>query len=134
MVMKKFIVAILALVYISSSIGVTLHMHYCMGKVINMGLAENESSKCSKCGMEKSLEKNRGCCKDKLQFLKNDTDQKTTEPAAKQVALISVALPASFIEITNSNLPAVIFKNPVIYSSRRSAAVAVYIRYCVFLI
>ena len=58
--MKKFVAVILALVYIGTSTGANIHMHYCMGKLADWGLGDNKSKTCSKCGMEKSDEKDNG--------------------------------------------------------------------------
>ena len=33
--MKKAIVSILAVLYLCSSAGATVHLHYCMGKLVN---------------------------------------------------------------------------------------------------
>jgi hypothetical protein len=51
--MKKLFVAILAILYLSTSTGATLHVHYCMGRLAGWGLGHNNSKTCGKCGMEK---------------------------------------------------------------------------------
>ena len=73
--MKKIAIAILAFVYISTSTGMVLHTHYCMGEPVAWGLGQNKSKTCSKCGMPRSDEKNSGCCKDEYKYVKNDKDQ-----------------------------------------------------------
>ncbi len=132
--MKKFLVTILALVYISTSTGVTLHMHYCMDKLADWGIGHNNSKSCSKCGMEKSNEKDNGCCKDEYKFIKNTTDQKTAETGFQFIQLIAVALPVPFIEIPSNNFPSVTEESPFSHAPPKSCGVAVYIRNCVFLI
>ena len=132
--MKKFIVGILAILYLGSSIGATLHMHYCMGELAGWGLGHDRSSTCGKCGMEKSEEKDTGCCQDEHKFIKNDTDQKTAEAGFQLIQLLAVALPVSFIEIPTNDLPSVTEENPISHAPPRSCGVAVYLRYCVFLI
>ncbi|MEO7766056.1 MAG: hypothetical protein ABIS01_01475, partial [Ferruginibacter sp.] len=59
--MKKFIVAILALLYIITSTGAIVHLHYCMNQLADSGLVHHSSKKCPKCGMEKSEKKNNDC-------------------------------------------------------------------------
>jgi hypothetical protein len=68
--MKKALATILAVIYLSTSIGATVHFHYCMGKLASWGLTDQHSSavklytcpihseissdhpgNCSKCGM-----------------------------------------------------------------------------------
>lgn len=62
--MKKFLAVILAIVYLTSSIGATINIHYCMGKVYGAELFNHD--KCSKCGMKNKT----GCCKTEHQFFK----------------------------------------------------------------
>lgn len=64
--MKKFITAIIAILYLGSSSGVAMEIHYCMGKKSGVEFYGAESKLCSKCGM---IEK-KGCCHDKHQFYK----------------------------------------------------------------
>lgn len=73
--MKKFSVVILTLLYLTTSIGATFSMHYCMGKLADWELGQNKSKTCGFCGMDKGDEKDNGCCKDEQKFIKNDTDQ-----------------------------------------------------------
>jgi hypothetical protein len=132
--MKKLFVAIVALLYISTSTGATLHMHYCMGKLADWGLGNNKSNTCGKCGMEKSEEKDSGCCKDEHKFIKNDTDQKTTEVGLQMLQVLAVALPVSFIEIPTNDFPSETEENPISHAPPRSSGAALHIRNCVFLI
>ena len=71
--MKKVFALILSLVYLTSSVGTTVHLHYCMDKLVNWSL-NDEGNKCQKCGMEKDG----NCCKDENKFVKNSLDQSTT--------------------------------------------------------
>jgi len=132
--MKRFFVAILALLYITTSTGATFHMHYCMGNFVDWGFGQNNAKSCSNCGMQESGQKDKGCCKDENKFLKNDTDQKVTESAFQFIQLIAVSLPPSFVELASNVFPSVTENNPIGHSPPRSCGVAVYIRNCVFLI
>ena len=71
--MKKVFAFILAIVYLSSVAGATVHLHFCMDKLVNWTL-KDEGSKCQNCGMEKDG----GCCKDESKFVKNTIDQSAT--------------------------------------------------------
>jgi hypothetical protein len=130
--MKKVIVAIFAIFYLAISSGFTLHMHYCMNKLAEWGLAQNNSSTCPKCGMKKTDNKHKGCCKDEHKFVKNDSDQKIAEAGLQMVK--AVALPVSLFEIFPIDFPSVTEKNPLSHAPPRRNGVAVYIRNCVFLI
>ncbi len=83
--MKKFAIFILAILYISTSTGATISMHYCMGKLADWELGQNKSKTCGFCGMDKGDEKDNNCCKDEQKFIKNDTDQKFVESASYKI-------------------------------------------------
>lgn len=63
--MKKFLVAILAIVYLASSAGATVHTHYCMGEMYSVDFTKAKDD-CSKCGMKSA----KHCCNDELKTLK----------------------------------------------------------------
>jgi hypothetical protein len=87
--MKKFLTTILALLYLSASMGATIHLHYCMGKLISWGLIDRDSKNCTFCGMAKDdpamhcQSGMKGCCKDEHRHIKIDKDQKATESGYK---------------------------------------------------
>ena len=132
--MKKILAVILAVIYLGTSTGATVHMHYCMGKLADWGLGHNKSKTCGECGMEKSEEKDNGCCKDEHKFVKNDSDQKIAEAGFQMMQLASVALQVSFVEIPNNNIPSVTEENPISHAPPRRTGVAVYILNRTFLI
>ena len=132
--MKKFIVAILAMVYITTSTGATLHMHYCMGKLSHWDLGHNESKICSQCGMKNSEKNNKGCCDDKHKFLKNNADQKITETIFQGKQLITITVPFSFIKISLNIFKSITIEYSYSHPPPQNSGVAVYIRNCVFLI
>ncbi len=132
--MKKFLLTILAFVYITTSSGAMFHMHYCMGQLADWGLGHNQSKTCSKCGMAKSDEKDNGCCKDENKFLKNDSDQKAAEAGFQLIQLFGESLPITFIEISARDFSIVTVENLISHAPPRSGGVAVYIRNGVFLI
>ncbi len=113
--MKKFITAILAVLYLGTSSGATIHMHYCMGKLADWGLSKNKSKTCPKCGMEKSHKSDNGCCKDEHKFLKDDSAQKLAENNLQMLQLFSVAIPASFTELPAIDFPSVV-SNAIFYA------------------
>ncbi len=132
--MKKFLAVILTIVYMGTSTGANIHMHYCSGKLADWGLGHNNSKTCGECGMDKSDEKDNGCCKDVNKFVKNDTDQKNVEAGFLMMQLASIALPVSFFEIPDINIPSFTEENPISHAPPRSNGVAVYILNRTFLI
>jgi len=130
--MKKFIAAILAVMYLGTSSGATIHMHYCMGKLADWSLGDKQSKTCGKCGMEKSNEKDNGCCKDEHKFLKDDSAQKVTESNLQLMQLMATALPSAYTQLPELALPSLTEESPNSNSPPRTQAVPVYIRNCVF--
>jgi hypothetical protein len=76
--MKKFVVSILAVLYLSTSSGATIYLHYCMGEIASSSFWENHGKNCSNCGMEKEESQNNSCCKDDSQWIKIDDDQQAS--------------------------------------------------------
>ncbi|MHA4807891.1 HYC_CC_PP family protein [Flavitalea flava] len=84
--MKKFITAILAILYLGTSIGAPLHLHYCMGKLVSWGLIDHEAKNCGNCGMLRKMNAKQcatkmNCCKDDHKLIKSDKDQKVSSSA-----------------------------------------------------
>jgi hypothetical protein len=121
--MKKVLVTILAFVYLSSSMGATIHLHYCMGKLASWGLINHENKNCEGCGMVKnttashSMAAKKDCCRDEHKQIKTDKDQKLfpseffkynnlsqviglNEPLTESIKAFSIS-----IEYPNTNAP-----------------------------
>ena len=94
--MKRIIVFILSIVYVASSVGATVHLHYCMDKFVTSSLTDKEGDECDNCGMKKDD----GCCRDEHKFIKNTTDQKTKESAIQLIQIVSTALSVDFADNT----------------------------------
>lgn len=129
--MKKVAIAILAFLYISTSIGATIHLHYCMGDLVNWNLQHDPGDKCSYCGMKLDHKpQNNGCCKDEYKQIKNKKDQKLSQTCVIQpVCIVSL----TFQSELSAPLTAIKETNPVSNAPPRSR-LALYIRHCIFLI
>lgn len=68
--MKRIIVTILSILYMAGATGATVHIHYCMGKLMGASLVHSDDDMCGKCGMKKKGQNN-GCCKDEHKTFKN---------------------------------------------------------------
>lgn len=77
--MKKILFVILALVYMSTTTGAGMHLHYYMGELDEWSFGKKASGVCGNCGMDKSSDSDSGCCKDEQTFVKNSTDQKMVD-------------------------------------------------------
>ena len=132
--MKRFAAAILAVLYISTSAGATVHLHYCMGKLADWSLGQKESKTCGNCGMKTNEAKEKGCCNDENKFLKNDSDQKAAEAGLQIIKILAIDLPVSFVDGPSFNLTSIPEDYPVSNAPPRSNGVAVYILNRTFLI
>jgi hypothetical protein len=99
---KKAVIAILALLYIITTSGVVVNVHYCMGAVSSVTYGHEAPESCGKCGMK---EKD-GCCHSELKVVKLDD---VHQQAAKALAIAQIA-----------ELPVVYFESAVAaYNSRK---------------
>lgn len=133
--MKKFIIAILAILYLGTSAGATVHMHFCMGKLADWNILMHEGEDtCSNCGMEKSANKDNGCCKDEHKFIKNDNDQKAAESFIGFISFHSIDVPVNFSPLQQVPVVSIPENYPVGNAPPRSCGIAVYILNRTFLI
>lgn len=132
--MKNFITSILALLYLATSSGATIQLHYCMGKLADAPMSHSNSKTCSNCGMEKSGNTDNGCCKDEHKFFKDNSAQKLAENNLQFLQLISLAIPASFTEIPTIHFSSVTEENPISHAPPNLNGVPIYIFKGCFLI
>jgi len=124
--MKKILVSILAVFYLASSVGATVHLHYCMDKFIDWSLLKG-GDKCNKCGMEKDG----GCCKDENKFVKNSVDQNIVGSAVELMQILIVAPHTGFITPGNYS-SSLIEEYPICHAPPLISAGEIYILNCVF--
>ena len=83
--MKRIIASILAVLYLSTSMGATVHLHYCMGRLVAWGLMDKESKDCISCGMAKDVAMKgcsvgmKNCCHDEHKHIQGDRAQKPAQ-------------------------------------------------------
>lgn len=106
--MKKFFAAILAILYMGTSIGATIQVHYCMGRFVEWKLGHNNNSTCGLCGMERKSGSAKGCCRDEYKHIKIDNDQKLSENYVQLNETVSEITP---IGSDHSILPSVVAGN-----------------------
>ena len=115
--MKKFTIAILAILYLGVSSGIALQIHYCMGQKAGVALYGENESKCGKCGME---EKD-GCCNDEHKFYKlSDSHKNVTTDlslAAPELILLPAGIPIPPVAMHYTDGGTILRNNsPPIYS------------------
>lgn len=134
LVMKKFITAIVAVICLATSTGATLRFHYCMGELVGWGFGNKEAKHCAGCGMTKEETDSKGCCKDEDKFIKNTSDQKSTETTYPTLNLFTVIQPSVLFDVNCLLRTAVSKKKPFSNAPLRRCGTPVYIINCVFLI
>ena len=130
--MKKPLLSILVFLYMFASTGATVNLHYCMGKLVDKDLWQNEQSTCGKCGMDKSEKTGKDCCKDEHKHVKIGNDHIPAGINLQEIQLAAAILPVSLIEAPAIALTSVTEENPRSNAPPRSADIALYKRNCVF--
>ena len=126
--MKKILVSIFAVFYLASSVGATVHLHYCMDKLINWSLLNSDGDKCEKCGMKKDG----GCCKDENKFVKNNIDQKLAESSIQLIQVPAIAIPSAFVNVADPCSFSLTEESPISHAPPRNKGVGIYILNSVF--
>lgn len=90
--MKKLFVTILALLYLGISTGAPLHLHYCMGKLVEMQLYGENGKPCD-CGSKQKNVCKKDCCKHEQKLVKLEKDQKITESTILSIISAVATLP-----------------------------------------
>lgn len=130
--MRKILVCILALLHLALASGATMHLHYCMGQLVDTGLQHKAGNKCGKCGMKKTAAKDNGCCKDEHKFVQLAEAQKTASLQMVHVMELSaVAILPSPLEF--HLLPATLNERfPISHAPPLQGSLPIYLRNCVF--
>jgi len=94
--MKRFLISTFVLFYFSVASGATVEFHYCMGKLVEWGMAhpDKESEACGNCKM--SAEDSKDCCKKDQQEVKIEKAQKAQFNFHFKSFPSVVALPGDF--------------------------------------
>jgi hypothetical protein len=67
---KKGLIFILAIIYITLTSGIVVNIHYCMGRVAGVTYGAEVEHLCDKCGMESK----KGCCGTEHKLVRADSD------------------------------------------------------------
>ena len=127
--MKRFLVLILSILYMTSAMGFTVQQHYCMGKLVSAGFTDDGRDECSTNCCDAALKKD--CCKDEHKVIKT-----TDHQLAKSVHLPLhhcvlpqtvvyrrtpyVPIPLKSTEVTNAHAPPSLWRAYPIYLEIRN--------------
>lgn len=90
--MKKGVIFLLAIIYITLTSGIVVNVHYCMGRMMGVTYGAETEHRCDKCGMEQRD----GCCGTEHKFVKADNDH---------IYANSIAAPSTFGALIPAVLP-----------------------------
>lgn len=93
--MKKFLTAILAVMYLTSSAGATMHMHYCMGDLVNTEWGAKDHKDCCCNRTDGTHKPGDGCCDDVNHFYKDIAPQLAAANVLFIAQSFSPAVPVS---------------------------------------
>lgn len=71
--MKKLVLTISFLCYLTVTCGVVVNLHYCMDRLASVHFFGNESDVCGQCGM--NMHDKNPCCHDEVKVVKLEQDQ-----------------------------------------------------------
>jgi hypothetical protein len=130
--MKKFVVLILASLYLSASVGATVHYHFCMNEFVGWSLFHDKDDKCGRCGMD---EKDKdGCCKDEHKHFKLKTDQQKAN-VSEFINLVSApALAVPVLDFTFHASINITKSYPAIHAPPDIGKNRLHVLHCLFLI
>ena len=127
--MKKALATILLFIYLSATMGATLHLHYCMDRLVSWSFSDKKDKICSFCGMDKT--DHEGCCKDEQKVIKLDKDQKLEDNSMQLGQSASVVIASCFIESPPIHISSFTQEYPISHGPPLFGN-EIYIRNCVF--
>ena len=119
------------LIYGSTTIGATIHLHYCMNDFVGWSLWHSDKdNECGKCGMK---DKKDGCCKDEHKQIKLKNEHQKSS-IAQYFQLLDV--PALINPLAEYSVKAtgVSLTFPVSNAPSKIPKERLYVLHCVFLI
>lgn len=87
-------VIVFLIIYGFTSIGATVHLHYCMKEFVGASLWHSDNNKCGKCGMQ--TKKAAGCCEDEHKQIKIDSEHQKVFPQSLFSPLFTPSLRSFF--------------------------------------
>lgn len=96
--MKKAVILVLAVVYITLTSGVAVNVHYCMGRLAGVTYGVEREHECEKCGMQAR----KGCCETEHKLVKADDDHIASQSFSAKIPVFA----AIITEFSSYNAPA----------------------------
>jgi hypothetical protein len=136
--MKRCLATILAIIYLSTSMGATVHLHYCMGKLMGWGLLGHSDKDCTFCGMPTNAAAKdctvamKGCCRDEHHLIKNKGDQKDALHSFELSKVPVTAADVPYGQWINPFVVSPVLAQPVGNGPPLAGSIPVFLRNCNF--
>jgi len=136
--MKKVLVSILAVIYLATSMGATVHLHYCMGRLVSWGLTDHLGKSCDFCGMQKMGSSGecvvgmKDCCHEVSKQIKNGQDQKTAQEFFHLIKVMPAVAELPGRVWVDGPMLSPVLSLPVSHGPPLVSAVPVFLRNCTF--
>jgi hypothetical protein len=91
-IVKKALIFLMAILYVTVTSGVIVNIHYCMGNIASINYGADEKDSCEKCGMKQKKD----CCHTEHKLLKSSQEHLLSNnhiPIASWVAIVSPLFP-----------------------------------------
>jgi len=132
--MKRFIAVILAIIYMSTAMGATVQLHYCMGKLVSWELGSSIKDHCKGCGMKlpaKNTSKKK-CCQDEYKEIKLKKDHHNPAAAGVMVSIALEATPVTMYTLQVMPVASLAVSFPVAQAPPNLGNTPVFLRNCNF--
>ncbi len=138
--MKRIFTAILAVFYITTSTGATVHFHYCMDRLVSWGLTKGTADKrqCPSCTLPRTsyekycVKENKDCCKDYQKLVKLGGDQDDVQRAVFFPSIPAAAIIYPIAEATFAHASPSSKRFPAIHAPPGAGHTSLYIIFCNF--
>jgi len=106
-----------------------MHFHYCMGQLVEMGLASSKTEKCSKCGMKANKAKE--CCKHQDKQVKVD-NAKTTSDVNFHFTNLPIQIKSEYFTFQEVDISSTLEDFPLLNSPPFVQSSSTFLRNCNF--
>ncbi len=130
--MKRTLLTILAIFYLGVSSGASMHFHYCMGELVSWGLAKQSAKVCDFCGMPKTSDDKKSCCKDVEQQAKVEKSQKASQVVYKFESVSSAILQPELYSNYQALIPVRITREALSNAPPSGQPIPVYQKNCTY--
>src|ERR1022692_2370213 len=130
--MEKLVAIFFFIICGFTTVGATVHMHYCMNKYIGASFYHSREKKCANCGMDKS--KSKGCCKDEHKFIELKREHQKTGNGYVFSILSNLPVVPAFSFQDQVPASSIIRSYPAIHAPPDKSGQKLYLLDCFFLI